>query len=204
MGDFRAAGVARTLAQPAQSPTDVALTPFYRTHGRTYSIYFDVVTSAEFDARVAANAAASAHERALEAATVAFLEPGDNAAEQQYDYHSEPADRPVVRTGRRTARGGAGWFSYDLPADTGGDASLAVTYYNDLGLPVLANFNISVDEATVGHYVPNRAAGSFWTATYRVPAAVVAGKRTVTVKFAAASDGRIAPVYGVRLVRGTP
>jgi DUF1680 family protein len=85
MGDFRAAGVARTLAQPAQSPTDVALTPFYRTHGRTYSIYFDVVTSAEFDARVAANAAASAHERALEAATVAFLEPGDNAAEQQYD-----------------------------------------------------------------------------------------------------------------------
>src|SRR5262245_33175827 len=55
-GDFVAAKVARDPAQPAP-PVDVALAPFYRTHRRTYSAYFDVVTAAEFDARVRATTA---------------------------------------------------------------------------------------------------------------------------------------------------
>src|SRR5215831_15665290 len=52
-GDFVASKVARVPAQPAPA-TDVTLTPFYRTHGRTYSLYFDVITPAEFDSRAAA------------------------------------------------------------------------------------------------------------------------------------------------------
>ena len=56
-GDFRVQGVARVPALIRRAPTDVALTPFYRTHRRRYSVYFDVVTPAEFDAKVAALAA---------------------------------------------------------------------------------------------------------------------------------------------------
>ena len=51
-GDFRAREVARVVASPA-APTDIALAPFYRTHRRHYSIYFDVLTPAEFDKRAA-------------------------------------------------------------------------------------------------------------------------------------------------------
>lgn len=52
-GAFLAAGVARVPATP-DTAGDVTLTPFYRTHGRRYSVYFDVLTPAEFSARIAA------------------------------------------------------------------------------------------------------------------------------------------------------
>jgi hypothetical protein len=34
-----------------------------------------------------------------------------------------------------------------------------------------------------------------------IPAALLSGKRTITVRFQAAPDARVVPVYGVRVVR---
>lgn len=200
-GDFRAGGVARRLATPNDSPGDVKLAPFYRTHGRTYSVYFDVLTRQEFDAQVASRAAERERQRQLEAATVAVVQPGRQADEQAFNYRSEPPTRPVVRTGERSGRGGTGAFSFDLPVDGNGAQFLVVTYHNDLGLPVLANFEIQVDGSMLAHYEPDQAATDFWDATYALPPAALAGKRKVTVRFVAASDSHIAPVYGIRITR---
>src|SRR5215831_6190650 len=52
-GDFRVEHVARTPAQPSNS-MDVPLAPFYRTHRRSYSVYFDVLTPKDFEERAAA------------------------------------------------------------------------------------------------------------------------------------------------------
>jgi uncharacterized protein len=200
-GDFRAVGVARELSSPGETARDLALAPFYRTHGRTYSVYHDVLTEQEFDAAVAARAAETARAHRLESATVAFVRPGLPADEQTYNYRSEPADRPVTHTGERTGRGGGGSFSFDMPVEANGAQSLMVTYHNDLGLPVLANFDIQIDGTRLAKYAPNRAATGFWDATYALPPSSVAGKNKITVRFAAAPDGRIAPVYGIRIVR---
>lgn len=201
LGDFRAVGVARTFAQPTEPLGDVALTPFYRTQERTYSVYFDVVTPAQFDAHVAALAADREHQQRVEAATVAFVRPGDTQAEQTYDYHSDPANRALIRTQRHMARGGTGWFSYDLPVESSGDMALLVTYYNDLGFPVLARFRVLVDGAPIAVYEPNRTATTFWDARYALPASAVAGKSKVTVRFEAETGSRIVPVYGLRMIR---
>jgi DUF1680 family protein len=205
-GNFRATGVARVIEggtrATAPNGADVALTPFYRTHGRTYSVYFDVLSPAEFDARVARDAAERERLRRLERATVAFVQPGDAAAEQTFNYRSDPADRPVTRNRRRTARGGSGWFSFDVPVDADADNAVIVTYLNDVGLPVLANFDILVDGAVVSHYAPNRAASGFWDARYDLPASVIARKQRITVRFESAPGSRVVPVYGVRIVRG--
>ncbi len=80
-GDFRAQGVARVAAQPG-TPADVSLTPFYRTHRRTYSAYFDVLTPAEFDARTASMAAERARMPKMESDTVAYVQPGDAPGER--------------------------------------------------------------------------------------------------------------------------
>ena len=200
-GDFRAAGVARRLATPNESPTDLTLAPFYRTHGRTYSVYFDVLTAPEFDERVTARAAELARERRLESATVAFVRPGQPADEKTFNYRSEPAARPVARSGERTNRGGGGWFSFELPVEANSAQELVVTYHNDLGLPVLANFEIQVDGASIARYAPSRSATGFWDATYTLPASLLAGKSKITVRFVAGPDSRIAAVYGIRIIR---
>jgi hypothetical protein len=204
-GNFRVVGVARAIETPpgaaAPAGADVALAPFYRTHGRTYSVYFDVLTPAEFGARAARAAEERERVRRLERATVAFVQPGDPAAEQRFNYRSDPTNRPVIRSTGRTARGGAGWFSFDLSVDATGDVALVVTHLNDLALPVLATFDVLVDGTVVGRYAPNRAASAYWDAWHDVPAALVRGKSTITVRFQAAPDGRVVPVYGVRVVR---
>ena len=199
-GDFRATGVARQLASPNDAPGDVKVAPFYRTHGRTYSVYFDVLTHHEFDAKVAARGAERERQRQVEASTVAFVQPGRPVDEQTFNYRSEPP-RPVARTGERTGRGGPGAFSFDLPVEASGAQFLVVTYHNDLGLPVLADFDIQVDGALLARYEPNQSATGFWDATYALPRAALAARSKVTMRFVAAPDSRIAPVYGIRITR---
>ena len=200
-GDFRVQGVARTAADPARS-TDVALTPFYRTHRRRYSIYFDVVTPPEFDAKVAALAAERERVKRMEAATVGFVRSGDVQSDREFNYQSDPADRPVGNAEGRTSRGGRGWFSWDLPTDPATDTVVVVTYLNEPGLPPsAADFQILVDGTPVGRYEPNADAIGYYDAQYPVPASLSRGKRKVTVRFQAGPSGRVVPVFGVRTIR---
>jgi hypothetical protein len=200
-GNFRASQVARIAGQNA-SPTDVSLTPFYRTHRRTYSVYFDVLTQGEFDARGAAISAEREHQRRVEAATISYIQPGDAQPEQEYSYHSEPADRRAERTNGRGSRSGAGWFSYDLPVDPQADMAVLVTYFNELGLPPAAgNFEIQIEGKRIAQFSPNASATGFYDAQYAIPADLTRGKARVTVKFAGVGNGRIAPVFGVRMIK---
>lgn len=199
--DFTAADVARLYSAPTAAPSSVVLKPFYRTHGRTYGLYFDVLAPAEFTARVAARANDVERQKKLEAASIANVLPGDTASEATAGYRSEPADRAVTRTQNRTARAGTGWFSYELPVDPNVDVAVVLTYFNDLGLPATGNFDIVVDGTTIGHYEPSRTANGFWTESYHVPLSVTRDKRKVTVRLQGVNGGRVVPVYGVRVVR---
>ena len=201
-GNFQARSVARLPSEPAGPAGDVSLTPFYRTDNRTYTIYFDVLTAAAFDGRVAALAAERERMRALEAATTAYVQAGD-PSEQAANFQTDQAVRAPVRTNGRGSRGGAGWFSYDVAVDPAAAMKLVVTYLNQLGLqPVTGDFTIQVDGSTIGRFESNLAASGFWDAEYPIPAALTRGKSTVTIRFQTTGpDARIAPVYGVRLVK---
>jgi hypothetical protein len=203
-GDFRARGVARLTSQPDAAAADLSFAPFYRTHRRRYSIYVDVLTPAAFDARAAGVAAEEARVRRMEAATLGFVQPGDAAREREANYQSEPSDRPIGHAAGRANRAGGGWFSFDLPADASGDVALIVTYLNDLGLPPAGgNFEILVDGHSIARFQPNADSRGFFDVRYAVPADIARGKSKITVRFQAAEGGRIAPVFGVRTIRGS-
>jgi uncharacterized protein len=200
-GNYRAQQVAKLVDTGAAAP-DVSLKPFYRTDGRTYSVYFDVISQQELAARSASIAAAREHMRKLEAATVGSVQIGQQQAEHDANYQSDPANRPPTRNDGRTGRGGPGWFSYDLPVDPNAPTALVVTYFNDLGLPPsTGDFEVMVDGTSVAHFQPNSAATGFFETTYAVPSALTSGKSKVTVRFQANGKGRVAPVFGVRTIR---
>jgi uncharacterized protein len=201
-GDFTARQVARNPAQPAEGAGDVTLTPFFRTHRRRYSVYFDVLTPADFAARAAGISAERDRVAKIEAATVSVVQPGDVQPERDFNFKSDPADRSVARANGRANRGGTGWFSYDMPVDNTTDMALIVTYFNELGLPpTLANFDILVDGTRIAKFESNRTASGFFDTQYAIPVDLVRGKAKVTVRFDAGAAGRIAPVFGVRMIR---
>ncbi len=200
-GQFVVKALAKNPAKP-DAPGDVALQPFYRTHRRTYSVYFDVLTPAEFTAKAAAIAAERERIATLERNTVSYVQPGEMQPERDYNYQSNPETRQVGRTAGRFNRGGTGWFSFDMAVDPSKPLSLVVTYFNELGLaPAAGNFDVLIDNTFLAKFAPNANATGFWDATYAIPANLVAGKQKVTVKFQANGNGRITPVFGVRVVR---
>jgi hypothetical protein len=53
----------------------------------------------------------------------------------------------------------------------------------------------------VGKFAPNASATGFYDAQYAIPPELTKGKARVTVKFAGVGPGRVAPVFGVRMIK---
>ncbi|HEX5437858.1 MAG TPA: beta-L-arabinofuranosidase domain-containing protein [Gemmatimonadaceae bacterium] len=199
-GHFRTKGVGR---EPTAEGTahDVELMPFYQLQERSYGVYWDLYTPDGWTAKHAEYQREAAHQRMLEAASVAFVEPGDRSAEQQFNYQSGDRIQPAFIQGRR-GRAGRSWFSYDLAVDPAHPMAVVATYYSADRRTLPASFQILVDGQQVGtEHLERSDPGQFFDKTYPIPASLVKGKTKVTVRFQATDGSQIAAVFGVRMVR---
>ena len=199
-GHFRTDGVGRE-PDGAGSATDMDLQPFFRLHRRTYSTYWDLFTPSEWEERKAEYAAEAERLRRLEGATVAYLEPGERVFEDEFNYQGAE-DAVTQRMLGRPGRRGGSWFSFDVPVAPDHPMTLIATYYSDDRRGTPAAFEILIDgtsvaEAEVDRSEPPR----FFDIEYPVPARLVEGKESVTVRLQAKPDSRIATVFGLRMVR---
>jgi hypothetical protein len=183
---------------------DQELIPFYQLHRRRYSTYWDLYTPQEWEAKKVAYADEIEAMRRLEAATVAFANPGDAASEEAANLQSERPARPGGGTGSfgRRGRGGRSWFSYDLAVDPAHPMALILTFYSDDRRSAPGTFDILVDGERVavqevGRGFPRR----FYDVTHAIPAGMVEGKAKVTVRFQPQEGSQISTIYGVRMVR---
>jgi DUF1680 family protein len=198
---FRSAGTGRE-PDAAGRTRDVDLVPFYRLHRRTYSTYWDVFSSEEWERRRAQYAAAAERQRLLEAATVAYLEPGETVFEREFNYQGAE-DAVAARLEGRPGRRGRSWFSYDMPVEPDHPMTLIVTYNSGdrRGTPAL--FDILVDGMLVqSEEIRLDDPPRFYDVEYQLDADIVAGKRQITVRFQAAEDSQIATLFGLRVIRG--
>jgi hypothetical protein len=189
-GSFRTDGVGKE--------GDVDLVPFYRLHRRTYAVYWDLFTPAEWTQRSAEIAAELEKQRQLEAATVGYAQPGEMQAERDANMKGE--DTEPVRIQSRPGRRGTKWFSFELPVDAARPMALVVTYNHDEWQE--RTFEILVDGTRIGEQtVERRGPIRFFDVEYPVPAELVKGKQKVTVKFQATRGNEIAMVFGLRMIR---
>jgi DUF1680 family protein len=144
-GHFRTDGVGRDR--------DVEFQPFYSLQRRTYGAYWDIFTPSAWQMREAAVRAEEARKRRLEAATVAFVQPGQMQAER--DYNQQGGTSTPAQLQGRYGRRASDWFSFDVPIDPAHPATLVVTYNRD----ERANrtFEVLVDGVRIGEQmVPRR------------------------------------------------
>lgn len=193
-GAFRTVGAGREQ--------DVDLVPFYRLHRRTYSVYFDLFTPAEWEKKAAALLAEQERQRKLEAATIAYVEAGEVYFER--DFNQQGEETTPLRNQGRPGRSARKWFSYDIPVDALHPLKLIATYHGE----ERANrtFEILVDGTRIGEqrierHRPGSPTKSFFDIEYAVPAGLVKDKQKVTVRFQATGGNETAGVFGVRLVR---
>jgi hypothetical protein len=198
---FRTDGVGRE-PDAEERPRDVEFVPFYRLHRRTYGVYWDLFTPDEWAAQRQAYATAAERRRRLEAATVAYLEPGEVVFEREFNYQSGP-DATAARVEGRPGRRARSWFSYDVPVDADHPMTLIVTYHSDDRRGTPAAFEIQVDGTLVAREnIRLTDPPRFYDVEYAVPAELVRDNEQVTLRFQAAEGSQIATVFGVRVIRG--
>jgi len=182
-------------------PTAIDFVPFYRLSRRRYAIYWDVFTPQEWKKRSEAYAAEEARKAKLQAATVAFAQPGQMQAER--DFNQQGEETAPVQTSGRYGRRGTKWFSFDLLAEQSHPMALVVTYGSDARRN--GSFDILVDGAKVGTQSTERRSPEldvrFFDVEYALPAELVRGKSKVTVRFEAAPGNEIPGVFGIRMIR---
>ena len=193
-GAFRTSGAGREQ--------DVDLVPFYRLHRRTYSVYFDLFTPAEWEKKAATLLAEQERQRKLEAATIAYVEAGEVYFER--DFNQQGEETTPLRNQGRPGRSARKWFSYDIPVDATHPLKLIATYHGEER--ATRTFEILVDGTRIGEqrierHRPGSATKSFFDVGYAIPPAAVQGKQKVTVRFQATGGNETAGVFGVRVVR---
>ena len=180
-------------------PHDVSLIPLHELHHQRYTVYWKLLTQAEWLKEAAARQAKQRRIEELEAATVDFVVP-EAQAERTHNQQGETTYSGAAFGRRwRDARGG-GWFSYDMKVLPDTPVGLIVTYWGgDSGNRV---FDILIDGQKVTTQKLNSLKpGEFIDVTYPVPADLNDGKEKVTVKFQAHPGSMAGGVFGCRIVK---
>ncbi len=192
-GNFQSVGVGRDR--------DVSFAPFYRLHERTYAAYWDTFTPVEWITKSPDFAAQAAREEKLKLATVGFVQPGQMQAERDANEQaSSPEESTPEETMGHYGRRGTRWFSFELAVDPAHPMTLVCTYYADEWRKRTAD--LLVDGQKVGEQtIEARGEPKFYDVEYKIPAALVEGKKKVTVRFEATQGNEIGAVYGLRTIR---
>lgn len=192
-------GVFRT--EGVRLEQEINFTPFYRLPRRRYAIYWDKLTPAEFEKKNAALAAEEEKHKALEAATVSFVQPGRPETEKDFNPQGEETSPARVegRLGRRAGK----WLSFDLPVDSAAPMTLVVTFSNDARRDGM--FEVLVDGQKVGEQTTKRRSPEqvvhFFDVYYSLPQELTGGKQKITVRFQASGEDQVPGVFGIRIVR---
>jgi hypothetical protein len=180
---------------------EIDFVPFYQLPRRRYAVYWDMYTPVEWTKRETGYRAREAKQKMLEAATIAFAQPGQMQAERDANQQGESSS--PVQVENRNGRSATKWFSYDLPVDPAHPLTLIVTYSNENRGPSACD--VLLDGKKVGEQTgPRRSPEqqiSFFDVEYRIPADLIANKTKVTVRFEVANGRSTPSVFGVRIVR---
>ncbi|MGD2091682.1 MAG: glycoside hydrolase family 127 protein [Candidatus Aminicenantes bacterium] len=179
-------------------PRDILLKPFYKTHERRYSIYWDMFTEKTWKEKQSQHITQLEKKKKLEEMTVDFVPPGELPAERQHNFKGEKTRTDSFKNRKyRESRGG--WFSFDMKILTGQPMALLVEYWG--GFPGSKTFDIFVDgEKIATENISNKKEGQFINIKYDIPDRLTSGKSKVTIKFKAHEGNMAGPVFGVRII----
>ncbi len=184
----------------AGRPQEVTFIPFFKAHDERYSVYFDLFTPAQWEAREAKYRAEEARRKAIELRTVDFFQPGEMQPERDHNFQSEKSNNGEA-TGRkwRDARDGGG-FSFDLTTDGDKPQDLVLTYWGGEGNERV--FDISVDGKVIAtQTLLNNQPGEFFDVTYPLTPELVRDKTKVTVRLQAHPGMMAGGLFGAYLLR---
>jgi len=181
------------------SDGDVVLKPFFRLHDSRYMMYWMYMTEEEYTIlSQGGDPSAELHNR-----TVDRVMPAEQQSEAEHNLQTSGYASTGMMNGEyyRMTREAAGWFQYRMSTEGRTDLTLLVRYWgNEVGA---RTFDINIDgtklvtENTSGKWKKDE----FVNVEYAIPANLLTGKTTITVRFVTSGSNYTGGIYGIRLLK---
>ena len=185
---FRTHGIGR--------PQDVTLIPFYALHRQRYSVYWKLITEADWKALAPGFAAEEAKRMAEESRLVDVVRPGEQQSETD---HKMQGDNTTTGDAYGYKwRQASGWFSFEVKVLPGQPQQLIASFRT--GNRNAEEFDVLVDGKTITAQ-SNRPVGGSYDAVFELAPELTQGKQSVTVKFVARPGKSVAGLTGLRVLR---
>jgi uncharacterized protein len=178
--------------------------PFYGVHGdRHYAVYWDVIGQQQFRDREAEYEKELAQTREWDRRTVDRIRPGFEKEEKDHGLQGEKTEAGDFGAYQYRSAWDGGWFSYRLKVLPDVPLSLHVLYWgSDEGARV---FDILIDgEHLARQKLAREKPDRFFSVQYPLPAHLLAGKSTITVKFSSYERQLVGGIYDFRIVKTEP
>ncbi|MBS1508588.1 MAG: glycoside hydrolase family 127 protein [Bacteroidetes bacterium] len=182
-------------------PTDVTLAPFYKTFDQYYNVYWDYFTPAEWTARQQEYEAEKKRQVEIERRTIDYIRIGEMQPER--DHNLVATEKSYVsdalgRMGREVRSGG--YFSFVMKVKADVPNNLLCTYIGD---DQNRAFDLLVNDVRIAtQELKGSTVGKFFDVEYPIPAELLKGKESVTVKVQAVQKKTAGRVFGCRVVSG--
>jgi DUF1680 family protein len=190
-----AGGHLRFATKGLAQPHEVSLVPLYQIVDQRYTVYWTVLSPAEWAARKNELAAADVRRKDIDARAFDRIVVNDANSERDHEYKGENATEGYFE-GRRTREARGGWFSYVLKVPADRAVTLACTYRGSEGRR--RAFDVMVDGEKIAaeslEYHPTEELDR----EYTIPEPLTRGKDHVTVKFQARDQSTAGAVLEIR------
>lgn len=178
-------------------PEDLTLRPYFAQHNNRTAVYFRRFSPAEWQTVEVGYKADARARAALAAATVDHIRLGEQQPEKDHNFDGTPNTSVISHLALRGRMMNRGYFQFEM-AVRPGDLALQVVY---AGRDRNKDFNILIDgQPFVRERLEGDATTTMNTKTYPLPAALIAGKSKITVRFEAERD-QWTSVYDVRVFK---
>jgi DUF1680 family protein len=184
----------------SQAGRELTLIPLFRQYKKPYIVYWDVLSEAQWAARLAEIRAEEARQKALEAQTVDRVLIGDGPSEQAHGLAGEKTGAgPYAERHWRHAVDG-GWFSYQMKVLDGRPMRLLCCYWgSDVGP---REFDILIDGRKIAtQKLNNNRPEMFYDEIYPIPDELTKGKAKITVRFQAHPGNMAGGVFDCRVLK---
>ena len=181
-------------------PRDVEFKPFYETHDRRYSVYFDIFNEAQWEKYQQEYKAKQEEMKNMEQMTIDFFQLGEMQPERNHNFKSDKCWVGEYKHKKYREADRGGWFSFEMDKLAGKPAKLVFEYWG--GFPGSKTFDIFVNDVKVAtENISNAKPGEFFYKYYDLPEDIAVNKNKIQVKLVPHDGHRAGPLFSVRTMK---
>jgi hypothetical protein len=178
-------------------PRDVEFKPFYKTHERRYSVYFDLFDSVQWEVYQEAYKAQQEQLKKMEQMTIDFFQLGEMQPERNHNFESEKTWVEEFKHKKYREADRGGWFSFEMDVNAKQAMEMAFEYWG--GFPGSKTFDIFVNDSIIAtENISNVKPGEFFYKYYALPNNLTINDGKIKVKLIPHEGHRAGPLFSVR------